>query len=1121
MSKEKKNTQNEKRKLSRQERKQIDTLIRQAKGDGKPHTAQDSIPFERMYKDGICRLANGRYSKCIEFEDINYQLAQPDDKTAIFEALCDMYNSFDASISVQLSLISRHANKDDFKNSITIAPQNDDFDSIRAEYTEMLRTQLERGNNGLIKTKFLTFTVEAKDIRSARARLARIETDTLNHFKVIGAAARVLDGKQRLEVLHGIFHPDGERFNFAWEWLPASGLSVKDFIAPSSFRFGDGRMFQMGGKFGVVSFLQIVAPELSDRMLADFMDAENGIIVNLHIQSIDHNEAIKTIKRKITDLDRMKIEEQKKAIRSGYDMDIIPSDLATYGGEAKNLLRDLQSRNERMFLLTLLVLNLADTKQKLDNEVFGAAAIAQKYNCILTRLDYRQEQGLMSSIPLGENLIHIQRGLTTSSTAVFVPFTVQELFQSGEALYYGLNALSNNMILCDRKKLKNPNGLILGTPGSGKSFSAKREITNAFLITADDIIICDPEAEYYPLVGRLKGQVIKVSQNSTQYINPMDINLNYSEGDTPIALKSDFILSFCELIMGGKNGLEAVEKTLIDRAVISVYRNYLADPKPENMPILGDLYDEIKKQPEKEAQRIAAALELYVNGSLNIFNHRTNVDIHNRLVCFDIKELGTQLKKVGMLIVQDQVWNRVTVNRSEGKATRAVKRGIRSHKLKPYRAAAAAEKKAAKANADFLYQKALHDNPALAHSNPISRFWQKQRIKKQYAKALKTGGKVKKTAEATAKAAKKTAQETKRATFFVVRHWKGCLIVGGIAFIVLLFFGGLSSCSLFGGNSGSGLIASSYLSEDADITGAESAYVAMEAELQDMLDNIESEYPGYDEYRVTADEIEHDPYVLISILSAWHEGVFTLDEAQSTLEMLFDKQYILTVTEEVEVRYRTETRTDSEGNEYDVEVAYNYYILNVDLENFNLSHVPVYIMGEEQLSMYAMYMSSLGNRPDLFPQSGYISKYYENPPADYEIPPAYLEDEQFARLIEEAEKYVGFPYVWGGSSPETSFDCSGFVSYVLTNSGLYNTGRLGAQGLYNISTRVSNPQPGDLVFFTGTYDTPGVSHVGIYVGEDGDGSPVMLHCGDPIQYAKLDTSYWQSHFYAYGRLHYN
>ncbi len=676
MSKEKKNTQNEKRKLSRQERKQIDTLIRQAKGDGKPHTAQDSIPFERMYKDGICRLANGRYSKCIEFEDINYQLAQPDDKTAIFEALCDMYNSFDASISVQLSLISRHANKDDFKNSITIAPQNDDFDSIRAEYTEMLRTQLERGNNGLIKTKFLTFTVEAKDIRSARARLARIETDTLNHFKVIGAAARVLDGKQRLEVLHGIFHPDGERFNFAWEWLPASGLSVKDFIAPSSFRFGDGRMFQMGGKFGVVSFLQIVAPELSDRMLADFMDAENGIIVNLHIQSIDHNEAIKTIKRKITDLDRMKIEEQKKAIRSGYDMDIIPSDLATYGGEAKNLLRDLQSRNERMFLLTLLVLNLADTKQKLDNEVFGAAAIAQKYNCILTRLDYRQEQGLMSSIPLGENLIPIQRGLTTSSTAIFIPFITQELFQTGAALYYGLNALSNNMILCDRKQLKNPNGLILGTPGSGKSFAAKREMTNAFLITDDDIIICDPEAEYFSLVQRLNGQVIRLSptgkgiDGKPQYVNPMDINLNYSEDDSPLALKSDFILSLCELVIGGKEGLQPIDKTVIDRAVRNVYRPFLANPDPANMPILGDLYDELLRQPEPEAARIASALELYVSGSLNVFNHRTNVELSNRLVCFDIKQLGKQLKKLGMLIVQDQVWNRVTVNRAEKKSTR-------------------------------------------------------------------------------------------------------------------------------------------------------------------------------------------------------------------------------------------------------------------------------------------------------------------------------------------------------------------------------------------------------------------------------------------------------------------
>lgn len=470
-----------------------------------------------------------------------------------------------------------------------------------------------------------------------------------------------------------------------------------------------------------------------------------------------------------------------------------------------------------------------------------------------------------------------------------------------------------------------------------------------------------------------------------------------------------------------------------------------------------------------------------------------------------------------------------------GSGVRTAKDGIRHHRLKPYRTAARAERKAFQANADYLYQKALHDDPVLAQSNPLSRFMQKQRIKRQYAKNLKKGKTVKKAAENTAKAAKKTAEETERAASFVARHWKGCLLVVGIGFVLYLLFGGLSSCSMIGGNSSGAVIASSYLSEDADILGAEAAYTAMEAELQEKLDHIESYYPGYDEYRVTADEIEHDPYVLISILSAWHEGIFTLSEVQSTLEMLFEKQYILTVMEEVEVRYRTETRTGTstytdpetgeshtETYEYEVTVAYNYYILNVDLENFNLSHVPVYIMGEDTLSLYAMYMSTLGNRSDLFPTSSYIAKYITNPPAEFEVPEALLyADEHFARLITEAEKYLNYPYVWGGSSPSTSFDCSGFVSYVLTNSGLYDTGRLGAQGLYNISTRVSTPRPGDLVFFTGTYDTPGVSHVGFYVGEDENGNPMFLHCGDPIQYAKLNTSYWQSHFYAYGRLNYN
>jgi len=661
-------------KLTKAERQKINAAILMArnKNNKKEKTAQDTIPFQKMYPDGICRVTDTLYTKTIRFHDINYQLAQNEDKSAIFESWCDFLNYFDSSIHFQLSFLNMTANADDYESSISINPQQDDFDSIRSEYSDMLHSQLSKGNNGLMKTKYLTFGIEAENIKIAKPRLERIENDLWNGFKRLGATVDSLDGKERLKLCHNILRMDGnEPFHFDWKWLVPSGLSVKDFIAPSSFEFREGRVFKTSGKFGAVSFLQILAPELNDRILADFLDIESNLLVTMHIQSVDQTKAIKTIKRKITDLDKMKIEEQKKAVRSGYDMDIIPSDLATYGGEAKKLLADLQSRNERMFLMTFLILNTAETKQQLENTVFQASGIAQKHNCTLVRLDYQQEQGFMSSLPLSLNQTVIQRSLTTSSTAIFVPFTTQELFQSsGEALYYGLNALSNNLIMVDRKRLKNPNGLILGTPGSGKSFSAKREITNIFLITTDDIIICDPEAEYYPLVNRLNGQVVKISPTSTDFVNPMDINLNYSEDDSPLSLKSDFILSLCELIVGGKEGLMPVEKSIIDRCVRLIYADYLSDPVPEKMPILEDLYNALKEQDEKEAQHIRAALEIYVTGSLNVFNHRTNVDIKNRLVCFDIKELGKQLKKLGMLVVQDQVWNRVTVNRSEKRSTR-------------------------------------------------------------------------------------------------------------------------------------------------------------------------------------------------------------------------------------------------------------------------------------------------------------------------------------------------------------------------------------------------------------------------------------------------------------------
>ena len=633
-------------------------------------SAQDSIPYLQIRVDGICQVTPTHFTKTIQFRDINYQLSDNEDKQAIFDGWCDFLNYFDSSIKFQFSFVNLTALRESFVRAIPL--RSDQFESIQRELSKIIQEQQAKGNNGIVKTKYLTFGIDADNISSAKPRLERIETDILNNFKRLGVSAEVLNGQERLRVLHDILRMDTpEPFTFRWEDLPRAGLSTKDYIAPSSFLFSRAKDFRMGKKFASVSFLQILAPELSDRILKDFLDIESNIVVNIHVQSVDQVSAIKTIKRTITDLDKSKIEEQKKAVRAGYDMDIIPSDLATYGAEAKKLLSDLQSRNQRMFLVTFLILNTADTKRQLDNNVFQTNSIAQKYNCQLTQLDYQQEEGMVSSLPLGLNQIEIQRGLTSSGVAIFVPFTTQELFQdSPEALYYGINALSNNIIMVDRKLLKNPNGLILGTPGSGKSFSAKREISNVFLATDDDIMICDPEGEYFPLVQRLEGQVIKISPTSKHHINPMDINLNYSDEENPLSLKSDFILSLCELIVGGKDGLKPVEKTIIDRCVRMVYQDYLNDPKPENMPILGDLYDCLRRQEEKEAQFVATALEIYVTGSLNVFNHQTDVDVSNRVVCYDIKELGKQLKKIGMLIVQDQVWNRVTINREASKATR-------------------------------------------------------------------------------------------------------------------------------------------------------------------------------------------------------------------------------------------------------------------------------------------------------------------------------------------------------------------------------------------------------------------------------------------------------------------
>ncbi|SCY13789.1 hypothetical protein SAMN02910371_01176 [Butyrivibrio sp. INlla14] len=659
--------------LSKEQQKEVKRIIKEAqKNDGTPRTAQQTLPFDRMFPDGICRIGDDYYTKTIQFQDINYQLAQQEDKTEIFEEWCSFLNFFDSSVHFQLSFMNFATEVEDFEKKIAIDHQDDGFNEVRDEYSGVLLKNMQAGNNGLTKVKYISFGIHADSMKSAKPRLVHIEMDILNNFKRLGVRAETLDGEQRLELMHRQMHMgDNAKFHFDWKYLVQSGLSVKDFIAPSSFEFPTGRYFKMGDTWCAMSFLSIDASDISDRMLADFLGMESSQIVTMHLQSVDQNEAIKTVKHTITELDRSKIEEQKKAVRAGYDIDIIPSDLATYGKDAKDLLKELQSQNERMFLLTFIIMNTGRTKQELENNIFQASSIAQKHSCNLVRLDFQQEQGLVSTLPLAYNEVDIQRGMTTSSTAIFVPFTTQELFQDHKgALYYGLNALSNNLIMVDRKLLKNPNGLILGTPGSGKSFAAKREIANAFLVTDDDIIITDPENEYRAMVEYLGGQVVRISPTSDQYVNPMDITMNYSEDDNPVMLKVDFILSLCELIMGCKDGLPPTERTVIDRCVRLVYRKYLEDPRPENIPILEDLYNLLLQQEEPEAKYVATALEIYVSGSLNVFNHRTNVELHNRLVCFDIKDLGKQLKKIGMLIIEDQVWCRVSENREAGKSTR-------------------------------------------------------------------------------------------------------------------------------------------------------------------------------------------------------------------------------------------------------------------------------------------------------------------------------------------------------------------------------------------------------------------------------------------------------------------
>ena len=610
-------------------------------------SAQQTIPYLVMHPDGVCQLPGGLYTKTVEYEDINYSVASTEDQTAIFSGWSSFLNYFDSSLPFQLSFINRRS-RSRSKYKVNIPPAQDDFDSIRAEFTSMLKNQIAKSNNGIERSKYITFGLPAEGIAEARPRLERVEADVTGNLKRLGVPSAPMDGQERLALLHSQMHPGSrEPFRFSWQDIPRTGMGTKDFIAPDSFDFRQSRTFRVGQYWGAASYLQILASELSDKLLAEILELDAEMTVTMHIQTVDQLKAIKTIKGKLSDIGKMKVEEQRKAVRAGYDPDILPPDLITFSKDAAELLADLQSRNERMFLLTFTVINIAPTRQRLENDVFTVGGIAQKYNCALKRLDWQQEQAFVSSLALGYNEVEIQRGMTTSSTAIFIPFMTRELRMAGPSLYYGMNALSHNVIMADRKKLKSANGLYLGSTGSGKSFAAKREIINVFLtIPKDRIIIVDPMGEYAPLVRRLGGQVVEIAPGSPSHINPMDIQLDLDDDESPLSMKADFLLSLCELVVDMALGI--------------------GDGKP---PLLQDLYEELLKQPEPEARRVATALELYCTGSLNLFNHQTNVKLTSHIVCIVLKGLGENLRKIAMHVTNDFVTSAVNVNFHSGVST--------------------------------------------------------------------------------------------------------------------------------------------------------------------------------------------------------------------------------------------------------------------------------------------------------------------------------------------------------------------------------------------------------------------------------------------------------------------
>ena len=630
-----------------------------------PKTVQKTLPYQRVCDEYIIKVDDNKFSKTYQFEDINYQIAKQDEQESIFLGYCSVLNSFDTNADIQITVHNNRVNKADFERMVLIKHKGDGFDRYRDAYNDMLIEKMEQGQNGIIRNKYITVTLQAADLENAQTKFNTIDLELLNAFKKIGSAIKPLTSNERVNLLKDIFRNVDEEIPELTD-KHFKRQAERAYCCPDYLEFKKD-YFMWGDKYARTMFIKDMPASLKDCMLTDIANTNLDVMISVNIAPVDPYKALKIVNHQLTSMRANKLQAEKKAIQSGYTSDVINEDLKHSLIEAEELLDDLRSKNQKMFLDNIIIMVTAKDMEELESNTEAIEAVVRKHICSLGTLKFQQEKGLQSVLPLGNCTLKIRRTLTTESTAVLMPFSGKEInHKNGK--YYGLNALSNNMILFDRLQLKNPNGFILGSPGSGKSFSAKREMLNVFLATDDDIIIIDPEREYTNLVAALNGETIFVSPGSTNYINPLDMSKDYSDDESPLVMKSDFILSFCECLVG-KQGLTAKEKAIIDRCLTATYGEYLIKYDQSKLPTLMEFYENIKAQPEKEAQGLALSFELYIKGNLNVFAHHTNVNTTNRVVSYDIKDLGKQLKTLGMLIVLDYIWNRITLNRAQGKRT--------------------------------------------------------------------------------------------------------------------------------------------------------------------------------------------------------------------------------------------------------------------------------------------------------------------------------------------------------------------------------------------------------------------------------------------------------------------